>query len=477
MITRCINVPCLPAHQVQPLVSLNSPSRILPITLVLLTLTLGSPQFTIAEQRKSQVNTLGTYSYEPKPDDGAFTKFNPRLAPPPGPLLLRRGDRLAIIGDSITEQKLYSRIIETYLTVCAPQLEIQTRQYGWSGERTEGFLRRMDQDCLRFKPTVATLAYGMNDSRYRPFDTLNGKWYHDHYSEVVKKLKAADARVVVGSPGCAGKIAGWVKSRSGTLDEHNLHLCALRDIALQVAEEQGVAFADIFWPMYQQQVLAARKYGTAKKPYEIAGHDGIHPGGAGHLMMAYAFLRAMGLNGEIATIRFDSQTDTATASEGHKINRCEKGSISVTSQRYPFCADGPVDDDNSIRSGMSLVPFNQELNRFVLYVTRLAAPKAKITWGKNSVIVSAEELANGVNLAALFTENPFNAAFRAVDSAVAVKQAFETHQIKKVFHGQEGKRDMESAVSRTEKERAKLVLKIAEAKSAVDHQLLIQPVE
>ena len=96
------------------LVSLNSPSRILPITLVLLTFTLGSPQLTIAEQRKSQVNTLGTYSYEPKPDDGAFTKFNPRLAPPPGPLLLRRGDRLAIIGDSITEQKIYSRIIETY---------------------------------------------------------------------------------------------------------------------------------------------------------------------------------------------------------------------------------------------------------------------------------------------------------------------------------------------------------------------------
>ncbi len=437
----------------------------------------ASTCLTLAEERHSQVAKLGSYAYEPKPDDAAFAKFNPRLAPPPGPLLLKQGDRLAIIGDSITEQKIYSRIIETYLTACMPQLDIQARQYGWSGERTEGFLKRMDQDCLRFKPTVATLAYGMNDTRYRPFDTLNGQWYHDHYSEVVAKLKDSGAKVVVGSPGCAGKIAKWVKSRSGTLDEHNLHLCALRDIALQVAEEQNVAFADIFWPMYQQQILAARRYGTDEKPYEIAGPDGIHPGGAGHLLMAYSFLRALGLNGEIALINFDYQSDTATASEGHKIEGCEKGVIDLTSQRYPFCADGPVNSDNSIRSGMSLVPFNQQLNRFMLFVTGLNAPKAKIIWGQHSVVVTAEQLGNGVNLATLFPTNPFNAAFNAVDSAVAAKQAFETQQIKKVFHGKEGKRDMETAVARTEKERAILVAKIAATRSAVTHQLSIQPTE
>ena len=457
--------------------SQNLLKSMLAVTFAILVVASTLSPLTVAEERSSQVPKLGSYSYEPKPNDAAFAKFNPRLAPPPGPLLLRQGDRLAIIGDSITEQKIYSRIIETYLTVCVPQLDIQTRQYGWSGERTEGFLNRMDEDCLRFKPTVATLAYGMNDSRYRPFDTLNGQWYHDHYSEVVAKLKASGARVVVGSPGCAGKIASWVKSRSGTLDEHNLHLCALRDIALQVAKEQDVAFADIFWPMYQQQILAARKYGTAEKPYEIAGRDGIHPGGAGHLLMAYSFLRAMGLNGDIAAIRFDCQADTATASEGHKIEGCEQGVITLTSQRYPFCADGPVDQDNSIRSGMSLVPFDQDLNRFMLYVSGLDDSEAKITWGQHAVVASGEQLAKGVNLATLFPKNPFKTAFDAVDSAVAAKQVFETQQIKKVFHGKEGKQDMESAVARTEKERATLVSNIAAAKSAVAHQLSIQPVE
>jgi len=96
--------------------------------------------------------------YELKPTNSFFVKFNPRKAPAPGPLLLKEGDRLAIIGDSITEQKMYSRLIETYLTACVPELKITARQFGWSGETAEGFLHRMTNDCLRFEPTVATLS-------------------------------------------------------------------------------------------------------------------------------------------------------------------------------------------------------------------------------------------------------------------------------------------------------------------------------
>ena len=431
----------------------------------------------VGDETSADATAFGPYLYEPKPDDPGFAKFNPRLAPHPGPLLLRKGDRLAIIGDSITEQKIYSRIIETYLTVCVPQHEVTARQYGWSGERAEGFLRRMDQDCLRFHPTVATLAYGMNDSRYRPFDTLNGDWYRDHYSAVVQKLKAAGAKVVVGSPGCAGKIAGWVKSRSGTLDEHNLHLCALRDIALQVAQKHQVAFADIFWPMYTQQVLAAKKYGTPAKPYQIAGKDGIHPGGAGHLMMAYSFLRALGLDGEIAAIKLDLTQGEVSLSAGHQITEFKDGTLSLVSTRYPFCAAGPVNVDTSIRSGMTLVPFDQHLNRFTLQITGLDTPRANISWGNQSKTFEREDLATGINLASEFQKNPFSRAFEKVDAAVAAKQAFETYQIKRVFHDQEGRQNIAAAVSRTENERAPLVAAIKEARVPVAHKLIIDPVD
>ena len=104
---------------------------------------------------------------ETKPTDPFFEKYQPVKATTPRALVLKPGDRLAICGDSITEQKMYSRIMETYLTVCAPELAITVRQYGWGGETAPGFLRRMTNDCLRFKPTIATTCYGMNDHGYR----------------------------------------------------------------------------------------------------------------------------------------------------------------------------------------------------------------------------------------------------------------------------------------------------------------------
>ncbi len=422
--------------------------------------------------------TFGPYEYEAKADDPAFTKFNPRKAPQPGTSLLRKGDRLAIIGDSITEQKMYSRLIETYLTVCWPELQITARQYGWSGEKADGFLRRMDQDCLRFDPTIATLCYGMNDARYRPFDVTNGDWYRDHYTAVVRKLKSAGARVVLGSPGCSGKIAGWVKSRSGTLDEHNLNLCALRDIGIGIAKSEKVRFADIFWPMYQAQILAPRRFSASSEtPYLVAGNDGIHPGWAGHVMMAYAFLHAMGIDGEIASIEIDLENQNATVSSGHQQDSFREGILTLTSSRYPFCAEGPIDDHDSIRSGMTLIPFNEELNRFTLKVTGLKAPRAKVTWGDESAEFDAKTLAEGINLAEEFPVNPFNVAFTRVDRAVAVKQAYETTQIKRVFHGQEGKADIEAAVTRTEAERKPLADAIRDAMQPVQHTIRVQAIE
>jgi len=92
------------------------------------------------------------------------------LAPEPKGLLLKTGDRYAICGDSITEQKMYSRLLEAYLAAARPDLQVECRQYGWSGETAGGFFGRMKNDVLRFRPTIASTCYGMNDFRYVPFE-------------------------------------------------------------------------------------------------------------------------------------------------------------------------------------------------------------------------------------------------------------------------------------------------------------------
>src|SRR5882672_5163185 len=82
--------------------------------------------------------------------------------------LLHDGDYLAVVGDSITEQKQYSVFIEDYLLMCGPAAELRQTQFGWSGETATGFAARMDNEMLGFKPTAMTTCFGMNDGGYSP---------------------------------------------------------------------------------------------------------------------------------------------------------------------------------------------------------------------------------------------------------------------------------------------------------------------
>src|SRR6516164_7588184 len=133
---------------------------------------------------------------------GSLSNYVLLPSPRASQLVLKEGDRLAICGDSITEQKMYSRIIEDYLTMCVPELHVSVRQYGWSGERAPGFLARMTNDCLRFKPTIATTCYGMNDHEYRPYEERIGKTYRENCAAIDEAFKANGVRVIEGSAGC-----------------------------------------------------------------------------------------------------------------------------------------------------------------------------------------------------------------------------------------------------------------------------------
>src|SRR5208283_5778211 len=93
---------------------------------------------------------------------------------------LHKGDTVAVIGDSITEQKIYSMFIEDYLLMCRPAADLRATQFGWGGETAGGFLGRMANDCLPFHPTVATTCYGMNDGGYSPENPAKAKAYHDN---------------------------------------------------------------------------------------------------------------------------------------------------------------------------------------------------------------------------------------------------------------------------------------------------------
>jgi hypothetical protein len=271
----------------------------------------------------------------------------------------------------------------------------------------------------------------------------------------------------------------------------NLSLCDLRNIDIGIAREERVRFADVFWPMLTGDFTGRQQYG---QDYAIPGRDGVHPYWAGHLIMAYAFLSAMGLSGEIATFTIDAKRNRIEVSKGHKVISVVDGAFTIESSRYPFCPCEPpglaaasypvcgqdsVSTNDSIRSGMTLVPFNQRLNRLMLIVKNTTAPSYRVSWGDESATFTAEQLAAGVNLAAEFPENPFSAAFAKVDSAIADKQAFETKEIKEMFHGNGNGASLiahsDSVVGNAEKERDSLVAAVHAAFVPVTYVIKITP--
>ena len=348
---------------------------------------------------------------------------------------LQPGDIVAICGDSITRQAMYSAFIETYLLACQPIKPIHAHQLGVNSERSWDFLSRIDSEVLPFHPTVATLFYGMNDGGYRSVDPERQAKYWEATKETVRRLRRGGVRfIVVGSPGAVdsdtfdNNLIAPISAR-----EYNEEtLAALAKIARQVAAEEGIAYADVHQTFRATMARAKAEHGPA---YHVAGADGVHPAPNGHLIIAYAFLKALGCDGEIATIRVDFGQDRATATEGHRVLSVTANAAEIESTRYPFCFYGKRGDPNGTRGIIDFLPFNSDLNRFRLVVSGASTGRLKVTWGKTSKIFSADELGRGINLAAEFLDNPFSEPFRVVMSAVRRKQELETQGMRGAWQG------------------------------------------
>ena len=339
-------------------------------------------------------------------------------------LLLKKGDRVAVVGDSITQQKQYSKFIELYLLACVPQLDLTVYQFGRGAETARGFQVRMENDMVPWRPTVVTTCYGMNDGGYRPYAAWIGRNYETSTRRIQGRCKELGMRMVVGGPG-AVDTTSWKPDQPDADRFYNDNLGKLSDIAGRLAAENGFVYANLHNLMMKVMADAKAAFGDE---YIVCGRDGVHPVANGHLVMAYAFLKAMGLDGDIGTITVDLNGKT-TATEGHRVVSAKDGTVKLESTRYPFCFYGGEQDPNGTRSILRFLPFNRDLNRLTLLVKNLPAPAADVAWGNAKQTFTREQLEAGVNLADAFIENPFCESFGQLNDIVANKQNRETHTI------------------------------------------------
>ena len=352
------------------------------------------------------------------------SKLTPSLAP---------GNKIAIIGDSITEQKLYSKFMEAYLHACSGVPDLHVFQFGWSGEQASGFAARMENDLTVFNPTIATTCYGMNDGGYQPYQEAIGKNYENNMRKIFDKMEKLGVKsVVVGSPGAVDANFFRPGQTMGDQPSHvayNDNLAHLRDIDRNLANERKYLFADVHATMFDAMTKAQATLG---KEYDVCGRDGFHPGNNGQLLMAFAFLKGLGLDGNIGEIAIDLK-GTSTVSGGHKILNIAAGSLELESVRWPYCFQGDEKSSNGTRSIIPFTSFNEDLNRFTLKVTGLDASMANVKWGKVERKFSREQLAAGINLAAAYSETPFDDSFQKLLDTIAAKQNFETYMIKSII--------------------------------------------
>ncbi len=335
--------------------------------------------------------------------------------------LLQPNDVVAICGDSITQRQVYSAYIEDYLLMCQPVTGIRTVQFGSNGAGAYVLGKRTPRDLAFFHPTVATMMYGMNDGQYKPLNDERANGFRQGMLGSIDALKKIGIRtIIVGSPSCVD----WVKNPEGR-KMYNGTLAGLGDISRTIAQQQSLPFADIHAAMGD-----AIAKGEAAVPGFNVGGDGTHVGPAGHLMIAYALLKGMGLDGAVGTITVDLATHKAEGSPGQKIVSISGGSVEIESTRYPFCflPNPPNYAANITAAGaLPFLPFNAELNRYLLVVHGLTSARATITWGGQSQVFARTDLEKGINLADCFAaENPFLTAFAKVDAAVHQQQDQET---------------------------------------------------
>src|SRR6516162_6961650 len=80
---------------------------------------------------------------------------------------LKNGDRVVFYGDSITDQRLYTTFVESYVVTRFPKLNVTFIHSGWGGDRVTGggggkIDLRLNRDVISYKPTVVTVMLGMN---------------------------------------------------------------------------------------------------------------------------------------------------------------------------------------------------------------------------------------------------------------------------------------------------------------------------
>jgi lysophospholipase L1-like esterase len=219
------------------------------------------------------------------------------------------GQRVLVLGDSITQDGRYVSDLEYYLHAAGQDCDLIS--IGLSSETMSGLteasspyprpciLERLDRALKAVKPSVVLACYGMNDGIYHPSSPERLAAFTDGLRQLIATVRNSGATLVLLTPPVfdpvplAGKTVPATAAKFGYGStfyvgyDDVLAEFARVEVALKV---DGVTVIDLHTPM--AAALAARR---TSDPKFFFAKDGVHPGDLGHLVMAQAIAAGLGL--------------------------------------------------------------------------------------------------------------------------------------------------------------------------------------
>ncbi len=333
----------------------------------------------------------------------------------PGSFYIHDKDSLVFYGDSITEQRLYTTFVETFILTRYPRLHVKFVNAGWSGEFAPGGNGgsadvRLARDVIPYKPTVMTAMLGMNDGGYLAFNDERFDAYRAGMEHILEVMKAAvpDLQVTLLQPSPYDDVTKPPLFPGG----YNSVLVRYGRFVKELAERNGMLVADLNGPVVAM-LKKARVRDPAGARNLIPGR--IHPSAGAHLIMVESLLKAWGASPIVSAVEIDAASKEVTRSENTTVSELSVGRTITWSQldgalpmlvslHDPALPYGARHAAATVDLALECSDFLEALNRQTLRVRGLEAARYTLKIDGDEVgSFPREQLAKGINLAALAT--------------------------------------------------------------------------
>ena len=199
-----------------------------------------------------------------------------------GELIVKDGDTLAFLGDSITQhgqERADGYVNLVIRSLACEGVRVKPVKAGVGGEKSNDMLRRVARVLSR-KPDVMTFSCGVNDVWHHDWNKgVSLEDYGKNVSAIFDKCDAAGCRVVV-------LTANMFENKEMEKSKYNVMLAPYNEWLREEAKRRGYPVADVNAGMWEAH---------AENPAVKLTRDGVHMNPGGDRLMARCVLRALGM--------------------------------------------------------------------------------------------------------------------------------------------------------------------------------------